>query len=507
MKKIQFSKMNLNRVIFTLLVILSTVSCSDEILNKVPVTEITAETISTEDRVVQAVNAAYDPLQWRFIKNAETFPQMFQDVRADDLHSQQANFWGNGAVWDQFATITPTNQAVAELWQKWYTGIGRANFAMEIAQEFDGYKTNGLKERIIAEAKFLRGFYYFELVKQFGDVPLFLNAIRTTNDPLYLPRSPIATVYAQIEKDLSEAAAVLPKKGESQDMWRATSGAALGILAKAQLYQGKYAATVATCQKIMTHGYQLEPVFADNFELTNEFGKESIFEINYVDGIPNEGSLSWQYMFMWAGGKYTSYGNMIPRQSLIAIYDNSDQRKKATFIRPGDNLNSPGLANLGWNPAPANFGFNVGSNAMCKKFFLTYEEVDKLLAVNNSPKNEKIVRYADVLLMYAEASLLGGGGNGAAAFKQVVDRAYGTSNPAAPAYNLAGVKAERRRELATEGWDRFTDLVRWGDIQAAMTAVGKTDFNINRDKLLPIPAAEIRLSNNLLTQNPNYPTN
>ncbi len=109
--------------------------------------------------------------------------------------------------------------------------------------------------------------------------------------------------------------------------------------------------------------------------------------------------------------------------------------------------------------------------------------------------------------MYAEASLLGGGGNGAAAFKQVVDRAYGASNPAAPTYNLAGVKAERRRELATEGWDRFTDLVRWGDIQAAMTAVGKTDFNINRDKLLPIPAAEIRLSNNLLTQNPNYPTN
>ena len=67
----------------------------------------------------------------------------------------------------------------------------------------------------------------------------------------------------------------------------------------------------------MTHGYQLEPVFADNFELQNEFGIESLFEINYVDGVPNEGSYSWQYMFMWAGGVYTSWGNMIPRQSLV----------------------------------------------------------------------------------------------------------------------------------------------------------------------------------------------
>jgi hypothetical protein len=254
----------------------------------------------------------------------------------------------------------------------------------------------------------------------------------------------------------------------------------------------------------MTHGYQLEPVFADNFELENEFGVESLFEINYVDDIPGEGSYSWQYMFMWAGGRYTAFGNMIPRQSLIAIFDDSDQRKKATFILPGDNLNSPGLENLGWDPAPANFLFNVGSSAMNKKFFLTYEEVDELLAINQSPKNEKILRYADVLLMYAEASLMGGGGDGSSAFQMVIDRAYGVGNAAAPAYNLAGVKAERRRELATEGWDRFTDLVRWGDIQAAMDAVGKTDFDINRDILLPIPDAEIQLSNNILTQNEGY---
>src|SRR5690606_5298226 len=147
-----------------LLVGFFSISCSNDILEKVPVTEITGETISTEDRVEQAVNAAYDPLQWKLEGPAETFPQLFQCVRADDLHSQQANYWGNGAVWDQFKTITPSNQSVAELWRKWYTGIGRANFSIELAQEFDGFVTSGLKERIIAEGKFLRGFYYFELV-------------------------------------------------------------------------------------------------------------------------------------------------------------------------------------------------------------------------------------------------------------------------------------------------------------------------------------------------------
>ena len=479
------------------------VSCED-ILDKDPVTEITAETINTEDRVEQAINAAYDPLQWKLEGAAETFQQLFQSVRADDHHSQQANFWGVGASWDQFTTITSTNQSISELWRKWYTGIGRANFAMELSEEFDGFVTDGLKERIIAEGKFLRGFYYFELVKHFGDVPLFLKAIRTTEDPLYLERSSVSMVYDQIEKDLSEAAAILPKRGESSDAWRATSGAALGMLAKVQLYQKKYTETVKTCEKVMTQGYELEPVFADNFELENEFGIESLFEINYVDGIPSEGSWSWQYMFMWAGGRYTSFGNMIPRQSLVAIFDDSDQRKKATFILPGDDLNSPGLEELGWSPAPADFGFNVGSSALNKKFFLTFEELDPLLAVNQSPKNEKILRYADVLLMLAEASLKGGGGNGDAAFQMVVNRAYGSGNPVIPAYNLANVKVERRRELATEGWNRFTDLVRWDDIQAAMDAVGKKDFDINRDILLPIPDSEIQLSNNILKQNPGY---
>ena len=302
MKNLKLNKIKLTGVFLILFVSFLSVSCADDILDKEPVTEITPDTIDTEDGVIRVVNAAYDPLQWKLEGPAETFQQMFQSVRADDLHSQQANFWGNGAIFDQFSTVRSTNQSVAELWRKLYAGIGRANFAIEITQEFNGFITDGLKERIIAEGKFLRGFYYFELVKLFGDVPLFLEAIRTTEDELFKERSSVATLYAQIEQDLADAAAVLPKRGESADVWRATSGAALGMLAKVQLYQGKYTETVATCQQVMTHGYQLEPVFADNFELQNEFGIESLFEINYIDGVPNEGSYSlaiYVYVGWW----------------------------------------------------------------------------------------------------------------------------------------------------------------------------------------------------------------
>lgn len=489
------------------------VSC-DELLELEPVTEISAETAyDSEDRIVSALNSAYDPLQWQFSQGAHTFGQLFQSIRADDHHSQQATFWAPGLNFDQFTSITSTNTNIQGLWSKLYKGVGRSNYAMELATDFEGFETNGLQQKIIAEAKFLRGLYYFELVKLYGDVPMFLEAITSTEDELYIPRTPASEVYAQIEKDLLEASSVLPKKGEDSDIWRATSGAALALLAKVHLYQGEYTETVKYCEMVMGQGYALEEVYSDNFSLNNEFGKESIFEINFVDGLvgggfenseQQEGSGSWQFMFMWVSGKFTSWGNMIPRQSLVNIFDDSDQRKEATFILPGYDLNSPLLADAGWSPAPDNFGFAVGSNAMNKKFFLTWEEINPLLSVQQSPLNEKVLRYSDVLLMHAEASLMGGGGAGQDSFQLVIDRAYGPGNSAAPAYELDGVKSERRRELATEGWNRFTDLVRWGDIEAAMDVVGKNDFNISRDALLPIPDSEIRLSNGVLEQNPGY---
>ena len=351
---------------------------------------------------------------------------------------------------------------------------------------------------------------------------MFEEAITSSEQEIFKARSTAAEVYAFIEADLQAAASVLPERGAERVQGSATSGAALGLLTKVYLYQQKWSEAVASAEQVINQGvYNLEEDFRNNFLQTTEFGSESLFEINYQDGLfaggfvntnqQQEGSAMWRWSFPFLSGTYPSFNNFIPRQDLVDFFDDSDQRKEATFLLPGLVLNSPGLAALGFDPVPDNFGYAIGVNTGAKKYFLTFEEVQELLNVEGSPLNEKILRYADVLLMHAEASLMGGGGNGQASFQQVIDRAYGPGNPAAPSYTLQGVRDERRRELATEGWNRFTDLVRWeildggGVIGPALQVIGKTDFSSPRDLLLPIPQQEIDIyPEGLLEQNPGY---
>ncbi|SHE52378.1 SusD family protein [Mariniphaga anaerophila] len=494
--------------VLALPMLLLTVSCED-VLEKEPITSIAVEnTYKTEADMISAVNSVYDVLQWQSLNGSHCFPLIFQGIRSDDLHSQQANFWALGADFDNFSTILPHNASVLQVWNKWYQGVSRANTALHIYETFE-FTTPGLRERLEGEAKFLRALCYFELVRLFGGVPLLTEAITSTDQELFLPRASTSAIYDQILQDCSQASSLLPKMG-SEEQGRATAGAALALEAKANLYNGNWSEVVRLCEEIMGHGYDLETNFADNFELDNEFGIESIFEINYVDGLvaggfetggvnQQEGSGAWQMMFMWLSGKYTSWGNFIPRQSLIAIYDEADTRLDATFIVPGTVLNSPGLAAVGWDPAP-DFTLAVGSSAYCRKYFLDWEEVDALLSVQQSPKNEKIIRYADVLLMHAEASAMGGGGNGQASLDAIRERAGLGSIP----LTLENVKSERRKELATEGWNRFTDLVRWGDAASNPVLIEK-GFKAGRDELLPIPQTEINIvGSDLLPQNPGY---
>ncbi|MEM9075440.1 MAG: RagB/SusD family nutrient uptake outer membrane protein [Bacteroidota bacterium] len=509
------------KIVFTA-VMMVFASCA-EIDDLEPVTEINADTaFNTENDVIASLNAAYDPLQWQAVGGQQTFPLLSQGVRADDLHSQSASFWAIGAQYDQFNTIIPSLPSVASLWSKWYRAVGRANFTIDLAGNFENFETEGLQQQIVAEARFLRGLYYFELVRLWGGVPLFDEPITSSEQEIFRSRSTAAEVYAFIEADLQAAAGVLPQRGDERVQGSATSGAALGLLTKVFLYQEKWSDAVASAEQVINQGvYSLEDDFRNNFLQTTEFGPESLFEINYQDGLfaggfvntgqQQEGSGMWRWSFPFLSGTYPSFNNFIPRQDLVDFFDDSDQRKEVTFLLPGQNLNSPGLAALGFDPAPDNFGYAIGVNTGAKKYFLTFEEVQELLNVEGSPLNEKILRYADVLLMHAEASIMGGGGNGQASFQQVLDRAYGVGNAAAPTYTVQGVRDERRRELATEGWNRFTDLVRWdrldggGVIESALQAIGKTDFSAPRDLLLPIPQQEIdTYPEGLLEQNPGY---
>jgi hypothetical protein len=499
---------HLNKTIIVMMVtcgitFFSTSCNKDALLNKTPVTALdNTKALVTETEYTALTNAAYTPIHWQ-VGNYTTFPVMFQDIRADNCVSQWASYWVPGAVYDNFP-IPPNDPSNAGNWQKWYTVISRANTAINFVSSFKGFTTPGLQQRLIAEAGFLRAFAYFELVRNWGGVPLITKYIGSTTDQIIYPRSSPAQIYAQIQSDATAAAAVLPQSYSGADLGRATQGAAYTLLAKVNLYLKNYSATVGYCQKVMGLGYTLEPNFADNWNLNNEYGKESILEIGYASGYTTDGDNnkgSWSYEFFGFLGVPNCFGNLVPRQGLIDMYDSADKRKDATFIIPGTYLSDLGkYANFEtdiyqyfWTVPAA-----LQSKASARKYYIPVQVAQTLPTVVSSPLNEKIYRYADVLLMLAEASVNGGGGNGQSALDQIRTRAGLATIP----LTLQNVKDERRRELATEGWDRFSDLVRWGD---AANALAFKNFKAGRDELLPIPQAEIDLAGKAdLPQNPGY---
>jgi len=493
-----------NAVVIGSLLLLGTACNKEKLLDKTPITSLdNTKALVREADYVALTSSAYEPFQWQ-VGPYTVFPVMFQDIRADNCVSQWASYWVPGGVYDQFP-IPPNDPSVLGYWQKWYTVISRANTAINFVKTFKGFTTTGLQERLIGEAEFVRAFAYFELVRNWGAVPLITQYIGSTTDQIIYPRSSVADVYAQIQSDATAAAAVLPLSYSGSDVGRATQGAANTLLAKVNLYLKNYTATVNYCQKIIASNvYSLEANYADNWSLSNEYGKESIYEIGYQSGLSTDGynnKGSWSYEFFGFLGAPGCFGNFVPRQGLIDMYDNADKRKDATFILPTTflpDLNEyasveTNLYQYFWTVPAA-----LQSQASARKYYIPVQTAEALPTITASPLNEKVYRYADVLLMLAEASVMGGGGDGQSALDQIRTRAGLATIP----LTLQNVKDERRRELATEGWDRFSDLVRWGDAPATLSF---KNFKQGRDELLPIPQSEIDLVGSTdLPQNPGY---
>ncbi|NKI30747.1 RagB/SusD family nutrient uptake outer membrane protein [Croceivirga thetidis] len=510
------------------------VSCDqDELL------DVGSETVLREDGLTSEaaeafIAAAYDPLQWQNLGvnegNAKhIYPVMWQGIRADDMVSQWATFWQPGLLLDDLSLMQPNNTNVAALWQKLFTGVSRSNNVIQSLEDSDA----GNKDLIIAEAKFLRAFYYFELVRHFGGVPLITENPTDVSEVELTGRTNSGEVYNQVKNDLNEAIPNLLGRNETPE-GRATAGAARTLLAKVHLTLGEYAEVLTQTNAIINSGeYSLEPNFADNFTVTNEYGIESIFEIGYLSNVNNgyfesvgtsaEGSSSYQ-MFGYIFNNNGSFGNSVPRPELIALYDDIDSRKDATFITPESILeNGPQTCDcLVFNPDGTvvfgeegnesqwigtdiyNFFWLVNDNSWVSRASMRKYNIGQIsiTQLSQNDLNEKVFRYAEVLLMHAEASLFASGAtamSGQQAFDMVRNRAYAGTAPA-ETLSLATLKLERRKELATEGWNRFSDLVRWGD---AATTLSFKNFTSGRDELLPIPLSEIE-ANPLLDQNPGY---
>lgn len=410
--------------------------------------------------------------------------------------------------------LTPTNKFCESLWSGHYNSIGAANQALKALQEASIDPTE--KRKLIGEVKFLRGYLYFNLVRMFGGVPLVLrvpkDAADANADPTFQTRAPLAVVYDSIERDLTYAATNLPLRNAAA-LGHATKGAAQTLLAKVHMYQQEWPQVSELTAAVMQSGqYSLADDYAIIWRQAGENNSESIFEIqtgqfnnanlaidNYTSaqGVRVGGSGGWNDL---------GWGFNTPSPSLIAAYEPGDLRKDATIIFIDNSGQHVGTTL--WD------GFRIPSADSVQNLYYNYKaytstnwdnrnennkEQFLIPSDKNRPKNIRILRYAEVLLMNAEAAIYTGQGDASARVNEIRERAG--LDPKG-SVTLNDIWQERRLEFAMEN-DRYWDIVRQGRAAQVMLAAGKTGFVAGKHELLPIPNSQILLSGGLLKQN-NY---
>ena len=456
---------------------------------------------NNEQEYESALIGAYDMLQ-------SSFWNVLLGVAASDDYAAG----GDSFNYDQ-PTIQNVNQMIhtpsdnnqlRDIWNLMYAGLNRANYLLEFKDKTD---FSG-REQIIAQAYFLRAYYAFELAKHFGDIPLKVETRggvnRIVDQRIIIGEQydinrvgSISAVYSLIEEDLKEAISNLPVV--QSDVYKVTKGAAQALLGKVYLYHGtfdddKFAdAASAFSDVIGSSQYSLKTGddYLNLFETSAENGSESVFEIQYTGVEPagwnciicSEGS----YFPKFCGPRspydnsefVTGWGFCLPSQELYDLYDEDDARRDVTIYDLRDQQDSysqgrddTGLFNKKYIPRKADD--RAGSDPL------------------NFANNYRSIRYADVLLMAAEADVQSGGANAETYLNEVRARAYGDSShdfSATEGDLLDAIYLERRKELAGEG-HRFFDLVRTGQAAAAIPG-----FTANKNEVFPIPLIELELAN------------
>ena len=387
-------------------------------------------------------------------------------------------------------TYNASNPSVESTFNANYDGINRCNQALNIIPKLDKADAN-LRARLIGEAKFLRAFMYFTLVKAYGGVPIVDHLPNPTSEQdkiMLLTRKTAAEVYAFIESDLNDAIAALPNKSvySANEKARASKGAAHALLAKVNLYQKNWQKVVDNCNLVT--GYSIVPDYAAMFRVAGENGAESIFEINGVGSVPAKGIQGYSATQGARGAGGWGWGFNTPSQSLVNAYEVGDVRKNATIIFRGTTLYDGRVVPI--TVENERYNFKAYSSA-----FTDGWETDV---------NIKYLRYAEVLLMKAEAlNELNQTPAAILLLNQIRNRA-GLANTTAVSQGdvKTAIWKERRVEMAFEH-DRFFDLVRTGQAAAAFAVDGKT-FTVGKNELFPIPDSFIRQAAGLSSQNPGY---
>lgn len=486
-------------IIFSIIFILT--ACNeDEFLDRAPIAATTDATfpVSSNDLLL-ATNGTYNVLRiWNFHEGG--FPLL--NIVSDDM--TKGSNPGDGAAiapYDNF-TNTADEGSMSRWWSTLYQGIRRANLVINYAA---GIEINeALRNRYVAETRFLRGYFYSILIRAFGDVPIVLDV----NPASDITRSPVQEIIDDIVvPDLEFAAQNLPEKSEYDvaDNGRATRGAAKALLARIYLYFGDFTKVESLTLEVINSGqYDLEPNYSDAFSENFEYGQESVFEIGALGATFAEGGNQFANTMAIRSTPNRGWGFGRPAYSLLQDYGN-DPRLDPSVIFLGEVL--AGVETVGDASTP-DTTYNSTNDIVeieCYNQKIWVEGTDTQSAFGH---NKRIIRYADVLLMAAEA--LNENGNPAEALvylEMIRNRARGGDISVLPEITVTNksqlrqaILEERRFELAMEGL-RFWDLVRTG---RAATVLGPFGFTEGIHEHFPIPQSEVNISEGAIIQNPGY---
>ncbi|WP_299098854.1 RagB/SusD family nutrient uptake outer membrane protein [uncultured Winogradskyella sp.] len=486
---------SIKKVLALLIALVCYPSCTDDFVERDPVYSIDSENyFNSEDDYYNALIATYDLLQSTYVN------VMLGEIASDNTlcgGESATDVIGFQQIDDMIHTSVNSN--LRDIWNWMFAGVNRANYLLEFQNkiDFEG------KEIILAEAKFLRAYYNFELVKWFGGIPLKVDQRFNLGDETTIPRSSVSEVYALIELDLQYAIANLsytaPQTG------RVTKGAAEALLGKAYLYQDKFAEAATVLDNLIINGpYNLVSDYDTIFENAGENGIESVFEVQYTDvegaGFGclqcSEGNVAVGFNGIrnYNGPMFDSgFSFNVPTQEVVDEFEDGDLRKDVAIL----DINN-WAADTG-----ATFGTGFEHTGYYNRKYIA-RQGDLNTGDQNltNPNNYRAIRYADVLLMAAEAFNRGGIDDAKAQLylNRVRNRAFGNTDNEVSALGATLTEAiyhERRVELVGEG-HRFFDLVR--------TDRGSEidGFSSNKNELFPIPIEEIQFSNGNWNQNPGY---
>lgn len=491
----------MKKIMFIVLLISLGLSSCEDIITEKPVDFLVPGSFpGNEQDALAATTAAYTRLNSSVISFYYGFTP--SDIAFQGQHNMRPVSW--------FLDLNANDNDATVMWQENFQGVALANTVIQFVPDVE-MNDEALRERLISEAKFLRAFYYFDLVRVYGGVPIIKDVVIDTDELIGITRNSTEEVYGLIEQDLTESINGLPDTYGGEEMGRATKWAATALLARVHLTQGEWQEANTLAQQVIASGMfglvadynSLWGQKAEYVPMPGKNGglvKENIFDIQFQQDERNDFKQSW------TGSRDTEivgatnavgggWENMLPTTDYLAMFEDGDLRKDVSYISDldGNVLDSPRTP---------------GAGPISGKYLNADGDPPKS---NNGSQNSYVVRYSDVLLMRAEAeNELNGPANAYLFINEVRNRAG-----LPPLVGLdqssfrQALRKERATELGFEGHRKF-DLLRWGifvetirnvkDLHMETPAANIQDYNV----LMPVPAREIEISEGSLTQNPGY---